>query len=202
MINMFAPELSSMTFSAYVLLVGFYTDEIQEKLKEIGTNDVSSQKRACEANVCFSPISHSSICRTKSTEGNAPTYKSVERLRLLYGKIDDMKEAIMNVYAVHVLMTITSIFIEMVFFVFVIITIFQYWNTLNEKGEIPWLKIQQVAVWTLSQLLKLLITVVICHSTTEKAKKTGVIVHRYFHKARDIATRNEVRRCDVLHLYC
>lgn len=117
--------------------------------------------------------------------------ESVERLRYLYGKIDDMKEEANDIYSVHILLTIASIFIEIVFFVFVNITIFQYWNDLDEDS-LPLLKFQQIAMWTLAQVLKLVIVVLICHSMTEKAKKTGVILHRIYHSTKDPDVRNEV----------
>lgn len=107
-----------------------------------------------------------------------------------------MKEDVNDIYSVHILLTIASIFIEMVYFVFVNITIFQFWNTIDEDS-LPLLKFQQIGMWTLAQVLKLLLIVLICHSMTEKAKKTGVILHRIYHNTKDVDVRNEVGIPDI-----
>lgn len=107
-----------------------------------------------------------------------------------------MKGEVNDIYSVHILLTIASIFIEMVFFVFVNITIFQYWNSLNEDS-LPMLKFQQIGMWTLAQVVKLFLVVLICHSMTEKAKKTGIILHRIYHNTKDVDVRNELSTFSV-----
>ncbi|KAL0273159.1 UNVERIFIED_CONTAM: hypothetical protein PYX00_005901 [Menopon gallinae] len=116
----------------------------------------------------------------------------VRRLRFFHGKLMDAKDEINNHYSFELLITITSIFIDMVFFVFLIITIFQYRNHI-EADSLLINKFQRVAIITLSQVTKLVFTVFLCEKVKTKGSTAPVVVHKALHTVDNFQEKNEVR---------
>lgn len=102
-----------------------------------------------------------------------------------------MKENVNSIYSVHILVTMASIFIDMVFMLFIHIVMFEYRKPGVEA--LPMIKKFQIFLGTAMRVIKLLVTIFICHSTTEKGKRMGVSVHRLFESVMDTETRDEVR---------
>lgn len=117
--------------------------------------------------------------------------KSVENLRILYGQINDMKEDVNCIYSVHLLVTMASIFIDIVFMLFVHVVLIEYRRP--DVQALPLIKYVEIFLGTTTKIIKLLVTVFVCHNTTEKGKKMGIVVHRLFENVMDMETRDEVR---------
>lgn len=99
-----------------------------------------------------------------------------------------MKEKANDAFSVLLLMTVASVFAEMVFFAFVNITLVQF----RGFSAINPIEFYQIKMWTFTQTLKLFFTTYVCHSTTKKALKTGVLVHRLFSAAPNDEFQKEV----------
>lgn len=101
----------------------------------------------------------------------------------------DLKEEINETYSTFLLLTITLLFAETVFFAFVNLTLAQFWD----YTTIPKTKFFQIELWFATMLIKIFFTGYVCHQTMSKASKTGIIVHRLYSGVTDEESKKEVR---------
>lgn len=169
------PETNNVYFLTFVMFIGFYLDLIHLKLKELQEEDDGLKK-----------IKTVSSFQTES----ASKAELIEKFRILYGEINDMKEDVNDIYSVHVLMRMASMFIDLVFKIFVNTVIFKFGRP--DLEILPKVKYMQIFVGTAVILLKTVMTIIICHNTAEKGKQMGVTVHRLFEGVKDVGIREEV----------
>lgn len=118
------------------------------------------------------------------------TFKGVvqiKEIRNLYGKIHDTKEDVNSVYSFLLLATVSSIFQESVFFVFINILCFQ-----GAQVDLDSMKVKLLRFWALLLLFKITAIAYVCDLLSRSGKKVGIIVHRLYARAEDQGTKTEV----------
>lgn len=114
--------------------------------------------------------------------------KAIQETRIVFRKTHEIKEDLNKIFGCNLVLIITAIFVELVYFVFIRITI------AKDKGntKLPDMKLGQIQsrIWVM--IMKLLACTFICQLVAEKFKKTGVFVHGLFQETEDPHVRNEV----------
>lgn len=118
------------------------------------------------------------------------TPDKITSLRLLYGEVHDGKELLSNTYSIFNLLTFAYILIELVFMIFLNITLTTFWKPYGEN--LPMVKFHQMRLTFATIVVRLYFNVYLCHRLARKMKKTGVVVHRLFNEARDPRSKSEV----------
>ena len=123
-------------------------------------------------------------------ERNLLTWENLNEMRLYYGKVHGAKEDINKVYSVHNILTLGYVLIELVFIIFLNITISNLWVPYGEK--LPTIKFHQIRLIFISNAVKMYVVAYICEMISRKMKKTGVLVHRLFYETKDSVIKSEV----------
>lgn len=178
------PEIIFIHFLNLIYLAGCFIDEIHDQMKSVFCYDENLRK-----DFVIVPIAPDLHSLRKRGDVNTPAEK-IKKLRELYGRVHDLKEKVNETYSVFLLLTITLLFSETVFFSFVNLTLVQFWH---EKSKMDKYKLFQTELWLATILVKLFFTSYVCHKMTSKASKTGIIVHRLYSEATDEETKKEVR---------
>lgn len=117
----------------------------------------------------------------------AKNSSSVKEIRLAYRKILDLKAYINEVYSLQMISTITHVFIESVFFVFLNILIFQE-DMMRYTDPVFML----ISFYILHLGGRLVLIIWVCHGLKEALVKTGTVIHDLFSTPQDYETKEEV----------
>lgn len=165
------PEVNQFIFLDFVITYSFFVREIHKKLEKMS-------ERVNGQYFLFSETRDSL------------TWEKISEIRLFYGEIHDSKELVDDIYSVHNLLTIGYILIELVFIIFLNITISNLWEPYGEKVSV--IKFQQILLILTTNTIKLYVIASFCRLLSTTMKKTGILVHRLFQNTRDVELRSEV----------
>lgn len=123
-------------------------------------------------------------------EKSTLTSDNITTLRLFYGDLHETKELAASIYSFHNLLTFAYILIELVFMIFLNITLSTFWNPYGEN--LPMVKFHQMRLTFTTIVVRLFLMVHACQVLSRKMKRTGVVVHRLFYEAKDPKSKSEV----------
>lgn len=167
--------ITDITVGLSIGLVGCYIETIQTSLKSLAESSLTMHRKICyhfeEKDISFMS-------------------QKIREIRMRYGKINDLKTEINQAISLQLLLILTSVFLEIVFFSFFGIIVLQYGRVSlialsDRKLIIP-------GIWVCIHGCKLLFIIWICNFTANKGKEMGVTVHRMFDVVQDRRSREEV----------
>ena len=168
------PEVNQFIFVDFLLTITFFVVRIHQKLEKISKDQNYFSKNKIDS----------------AKPDDLLTWDKINGLRLLYGQIHDLKECLNEVYAIHNLLTFGYILMELVFVIFLNITITNLWKPYGENLTL--INFQQIIFILLTNVIKLYIVTFVSQFMTRKMKRTGILVHRLYSKTKDGEVRSEV----------